>query len=81
MSFSKQLLILISLVTECASSFGFASLVGTAIEITIYAIELRICVLTAGIKKCKSITKRKNKHLKIFLLAKCKLNSVGVLIT
>ena len=81
MSFSEQLLILISLVTECAFSFGFASLVGTAIEIMIYAIELRICVITAGIKKCKSIIKRKKKHRKILLLAKSKLHSVEVLIS
>ena len=39
------------------------------------AVELKICAITAGITKYKSIVKkRKNKHDEIVLLAKTKLN-------
>ena len=47
-----------------------------------YAIGLKICTIVAGIKKHKSITKKKKKkHDKIVLLAKYKLNSIEVLIS
>ena len=45
------------------------------------AIGLEICVITAGIKKYKSIFKKKIKHDKIALLPKSKLNSTEVLIS
>ena len=42
----------------------------------------KICAITAGIKKYKSIIKKKKtKHDKIVLLAKSKLNSIEVLIS
>ena len=42
--------------------------------------RLKICEITAGIKKYKlMITKKKKKHDKIVLLAKSKLNSIEVL--
>ena len=42
-------------------------------------IGLKICPITAGIKKYKSIIKKKKrKHDKIKLLAKSKLNRIGV---
>ena len=45
------------------------------------AIGLKICAIAAGIKKYKSIIKKKKKkHDKIVLLAKSKLNSIEVLI-
>ena len=41
-----------------------------------------MCVITAGIKKYKSIIKKnKNEHDKILSLAKSKLNSVEILIS
>ena len=44
-------------------------------------VGLRSCVITAVIKKRKSIIKKKKrKHDKIVLLAKSKLNSIEVLI-
>ena len=44
-------------------------------------IGLTICAIVAGIKKYKSIIKKKErKHDKIVLLAKSKLNSIGLLI-
>ena len=44
-------------------------------------IGLKTCQITAGIKKHKSIIKKINKHDKILLLAKSKLNSIDDLIS
>ena len=58
----------------------FASLLSIPIEITSSAIELKICDIAAGIKKNNSlIKKKKQKHNKIVLLAKPKLNGTEVL--
>ena len=44
--------------------------------------RIKICAITTGIKKYKSIIKKKRKKLnKIVLLAKNKLNSIEVLIS
>ena len=57
-------------------------MVGISIGITSPAIGLKICAVTAGVKKYKSIIKKKKKkHDKIVLLAKSKLNSIEVLIS
>ena len=56
-------------------------MIGIPIGITSSAIGLKLCAVTAGIKKYKSITKKKKKHDKIVLLAKSKLNSIEVLIS
>ena len=46
------------------------------------AILLKICVITAGIKRYKPINKKnKKKHGKIVFLAKSKLNSIEFLIS
>ena len=59
----------------------FASLLGISIGITCAAIGLKTCAIIKGIEKYKSIIKKKkNKHDKIVLLAKSKLNSIKVLI-
>ena len=73
-------LIIISTITRCVSIFAFASLVGIPISIASLKIGLKICVRTAGMKKYKSINKKK-KHDKIVLIAKSKLNSIEVLIS
>ena len=74
-------LILISTITGCVYIFPFATLVGIPIGITSSETGLKICVITAGIKKYKSIIKKKKKkHDKIFLLAKSKVNRIEVLI-
>ena len=45
-------------------------------------VGLKICVMTAGIKKYKSIIKKKRKmHNKTVLLAKTKLDKIEVLIS
>ena len=73
---------LISSVTGCVSISAFVSLVSILIGITSSAIGLKICIITAGIKKYKSvIKKKKKKHDKILSAAKFKLKSVEVLIS
>ena len=62
--------------------FCYFFLVGIPIGITSSAIELKICVITAGIKKYQSIIKKKKKkHDKVVLLVKSKLNRIEVLIS
>ena len=57
-------------------------MIGIPLGITSSAIRLKICAITAGIKKSKSIVKKKKKkHDKIVLLAKPKLNNIEVLIS
>ena len=64
-------LIVISTITGCVSISAFASLVGIPIGIPSSAMGLRICVVTAEIKKYKSIIKKKKeKHDKMVLLSK-----------
>ena len=82
LNYIEHLLILISTVTRCVWISTFASLVGFPIRITSSAIGLKICVITAGIKKYKSIIKKKKKkHDKIMLLEKSKLNRIEALIS
>ena len=76
LNYIEDSLIAISTITGCVSISAFASLVGVPIGIMSFAIGLKICVITAGIKKCKSIMKKKRKkHDKIVSLAKSKLNN------
>ena len=82
MIYIEHFLILISTVTGCVSIPAFGSLVGIALVITSSAIGFKICVITVGIKKYTSIIKKKKKKPdKIVLLAKCKFNSIEVLIS
>ena len=59
LNYIDPLLIVISTITGCAFISVFASLVGIPIGITCSAIGLKICPITAGIKKYKSIIKKK----------------------
>ena len=53
---------------------AFASLLGIPIEVTSFAIGLKICAITTRIKKHKLIIKKnKKKHEKMVLLTKSKL--------
>ena len=59
---------------------AFVTVVGVLVEITSSAVGLKICVLTVGIKKYKSIIKKKKKkYYKIVFSAKVKLNKIEVL--
>ena len=81
LNYIEHLLILVSTITGCVSIFAFASLVAVSVGITSFAVGIRICAITAGIQKYKSIIKKKNKkHDKIVLLAKTKLDTIEVLI-
>ena len=60
-NYIAHLLILASTVTGCISISVFVSLAGIPIGITSSALGLNICAITAGIKKCKSIIKKKKK--------------------
>ena len=82
LNYIDHLLILIPTVTGYVSIFAFAFLVGITIGNTRSEIGLKILVVTAGIKKYKSIIKKKKKkHDKIVFLARFKLNSIEVLIS
>ena len=79
---SKHFLVLVSRMTGCVWISASVSLLGIPIGIVIYAIDWKICTITAGIKKYKSkIKKRRKKHNTIVVLAKSKLNSTEVLIS
>ena len=68
-----------STVTGSISVSAFAALVGISVGITSSAVGIKICAITAGIKRYKSIIKKKKKkHDKIVLLAKTNLNSIVV---
>ena len=84
LNYTEHLLIVISTITGCVSISAFASLVGILIRISSSKIRLKICVISAGIKKYKLLIKKKKKkkkYDKIALLAKSKLNSIEVLIS
>ena len=57
-NYFEQFIIFISAVSGCVSISAFASLVGIPLGITSSAVELKICAVTAGIKKYKSIIKK-----------------------
>ena len=71
LNYTEHLLSLLSdTVSGCVSISYFASSVGIPIGMANSAVALKICVITAGIKKYKSIIKgKKKKHNNIVLLA------------
>ena len=82
LSYVEHLIILVSAVTDCFSTSAFASLVCVPLGITSSAVGIEICAITAGIKKYKSvIKKKKKKHDKIVLFGKDRLNAIEVLIS
>ena len=81
LNYIEHLLILVSTITGCVSVSVFASLVCVPIGIRSSAVGIKICAITAGIKRYKSIIKKKNKHDKIVLLGKDKLNTIEFLVS
>ena len=79
LNYVENLLILASTVTGCISISAFASLVCVPVSITSSALGIYICAITAGIKKYKSIIKKKKKHGKTVLLGKDKLKTIEFL--
>ena len=81
LNYIEHFLILTSTTTRCISISPFSSLIVISIRIASSAIGLKICAIAAGIKKHKSIIKKKKKHDKIVMFTKSKLNSIEVLIS
>ena len=82
LNYVEHLLILASTVTGCVSISAFASLVCVPVGVMSYAVGMKICAITAGIKKYKSIIKKKKKKYdKIALLGEDQLNAIKVLIS
>ena len=63
LGYIEHFLILVCTITGCTSIFAFASLVAILIGITSSAIELKIFTITAGIRKHKSIIRKKKKNM------------------
>ena len=83
LNYIDHLLVLVSTVTVYVSISAFVSLTGVPVVITSCVVGIKICAITAGIKKTKStIQKQKrNKHDNIALLRKNKLDSIEILIS
>ena len=82
LNYIEHFLILACKIIRFISITGFASLLDFPIGITSSTIGLKDFAIAAGIKKYRSIIKKKKeKHDKIVLLAKSKLNSIEVLIS
>ena len=82
LNYVDYLLIGTSEITGWVSISSSASLVEISIGIASFTIGLKMCVITAGIKKYKSIiNKKRKKHHETVLLAKSKLNSIELLIS
>ena len=72
----------ISPVSGCASISAFALLVENTVGITSSEIGLKICAITAAVKKYKLLTeKKRKKHDHISLLAKTKINTIETLVS
>ena len=63
LNYIEHFLMLAPNTTVCTSIFAFASLIGILIGITSSAIGLKICAIIAGIKKYKSITKKRKRSM------------------
>ena len=76
LNYVEHLLILSSIITGCISIYAFASLICVPVGITSFAVGIKICAITARIKKYKSsVKKKKKKHDKLVLLAKSRSNT------
>ena len=61
LNYVEHLLILASTVTGCVSISAFASLAYVPVCTASFALGIKICAIIAGIKKYKSIIKKKKK--------------------
>ena len=58
LDYFENLLILASTVTGCVWISAFTSLAAILVRITSSAVDIKICAVTAGIKKYESIVKK-----------------------
>ena len=80
LNYIEHFLILASTITGCISISAFASLLDIPIGSMSSAIGLKNSAIAAGVKKYKSIIKKKKKkHDKSVLLGKFKLNNMELL--
>ena len=63
LNYTEHFLILASAITGCVSISAFASSVVVSIGILSSAVGLKICAITAAIKKYQSIIKKKKRSL------------------
>ena len=61
LNYIEHILVLCPTIPGCVSISAFTSLAGISIWITSSAVGLKICIITAAIKKFKSIMKKKKK--------------------
>ena len=81
LNYVEHLLILASTITGCVSISTFASLVCVAVGIKSSAVGVKICPITSGIKKYKSIIKKKKKtDDKIVLLIEILISKFLILV-
>ena len=81
-NYFEHFITLASAITGCISISAFPSLIGISMGITSSAIRLKTCSITAGIKKYKSIIKKKEKiDGKIVLLVKSTLSRIEFFIS
>ena len=80
MNHFEHFIVFISAVSDCVSISAFASLFDFTIGFRSSAVGLKIRAITAGIEK-SIIKKKREKHDKIVLLGKAKLDTVEVLIS
>ena len=81
LNYVEHLLIFVFIVTGSVPIFQFASLVCALIGNASSAVGIKTYEITAGIKKYKSIMKKKKKHDKIVLFRKDKLNTFEVIVS
>ena len=82
LNYVENVLILSPIITGCILVSAFTSLVCAPVVITSSAVGIKICAITAEIKKYMSIiNKKKKKHDKTVLLGKDRLNTIEVLIS
>ena len=67
LNYFEHFLAFISAVNGCVSISAFASLIGGPIGVVSFAVGLKICAITAGIKRYKSIIKKKIKRRKTMI--------------
>ena len=79
----QELLSIIKNISHNCIAFYFCiCFICVSVGIASSAVEIYVCAITAGIKKCKSIIKKKKKkHDEIVLLGKAKLDTIEVLIS
>ena len=81
LNYFENFIVFFYAVSGCVSISEFVSLIGVPLDITNSAVGLKVCAITAGIEKYKSIVKKKKeKHNKIVLLGKTKLKAFEILV-